>query len=86
MEVRMATFTALFIENAEYTHGRLPHFRHSKKRGGLSVALADGSGKYMKAIKWVNNPSNGELFVQRYAPRIRISPYPVGNRTGYPDP
>ena len=64
-----------YLENYERYWGRLPHFRHSKK-GGLCVAFADGSGKYVKPLEWAN--VGGTRYVKRYTPRTRVSPYEVG--------
>jgi prepilin-type N-terminal cleavage/methylation domain-containing protein len=70
-----------FLENMELAWGRIPHRRHSND-GGVSVALADGSGKYTRPIAWVTltNPRTRQLdrFVLRYSQRIRISPYNAG--------
>ena len=69
-----------FLENFERTWGRLPHLRHGGK-GGLAVALADGSGVFAKPIEWVDlrGPTGAMVrYVKRYNPRIRISPYEVG--------
>ncbi len=64
-----------YLENYEWVWGRLPHYRHSPK-GGLAVAFADGSGKYVQPIEW---KKRGNVpYVKRYAPRVRVSPYPVG--------
>lgn len=60
-----------YFENYEYSQQRLPHFRHGSK-GGVTVSLMDGSGKYMKAVRWKGS------YVERYAPRVRISPYNMG--------
>jgi len=60
-----------YFENYEASQERLPHFRHGNK-GGVTVSLMDGSGKYLKAVRWKGQ------FVERYAPRIRISPYNMG--------
>ncbi|MHC4445745.1 MAG: prepilin-type N-terminal cleavage/methylation domain-containing protein [Planctomycetota bacterium] len=59
-----------------------PLFRHSKK-GGLCVALADGSSVYAKPIEWVTqyDPKvyqRERRYVKRFTPRIRVSPYNVG--------
>ena len=64
-----------YLENYEFYWGRLPHFRHSKK-GGVAVAFADGSGRYIQPIEWVSY--RGKMYVKRYAPRARVSPYNVG--------
>ena len=42
-----------YIENSEFIWTRFPHDRHG--RGGLSVALADGSGAQLEATEWVLN-------------------------------
>jgi len=59
-----------------------PLYRHSKK-GGLCIAMADGSGVYAKPIEWVKQydvkvTQLERLYVKRFAPRIRVSPYNVG--------
>lgn len=64
-----------YFENYERYWNRLPHKRHGDK-GGLSVAVADGSAVFMKAVDWTT--IDGRRYVKRYAPRIRISPYNVG--------
>lgn len=64
-----------YIENYEREWGRLPHFRHSKK-GGLACAFADGSGQYLKPLEWTT--ISGKMYVKRYGPRARVSPYEVG--------
>jgi len=64
-----------YLENYERTWGRLPHFRHTKK-GGLCVAFADGSDKYLQPLEWVT--VGVTRYVKRYAPRARVSPYEVG--------
>lgn len=64
-----------YLENYEKIHGRLPHFRHSKK-GGLASAFADGSGQYLKPLEWTT--ISGKMYVKRYGPRARVSPYEVG--------
>jgi hypothetical protein len=64
-----------FLENYERTWGRLPHSRHSVD-GGLNVAMADGSGRHVRAVEWTN--ILGTSYVKRYAPRTRVSPYQVG--------
>lgn len=64
-----------YVENFEAVWGRLPHLRHSNQ-GGLAAACADGSAKYMKPIQWTT--INNQSYVLRYAPRLRISPYNVG--------
>lgn len=64
-----------YLENYEKYWGRLPHFRHSPK-GGLAVALADGSGTYVQPLEWIKDGI--KTYVKRYAPRIRVSPYDVG--------
>ncbi len=64
-----------YIENYERVWGRLPHRRHSAN-GGLAVATADGSGRYIKPVEWVT--LDGKPYVKRYAPRVRVSPYGVG--------
>lgn len=64
-----------YLENYEWVWGRLPHYRHSPK-GGNAVAFADGSGKYVQPIEWTKKGS--VPYVKRYAPRVRVSPYPVG--------
>lgn len=64
-----------YLENYERAHGRLPHFRHSGK-GGIAVALADGSGKHLKPLRF--KTIGGKSYVERYGPRVRVSPYNVG--------
>ncbi|MDM8005210.1 MAG: hypothetical protein QUV05_03535 [Phycisphaerae bacterium] len=64
-----------YLENYERVHGRLPHFRHGKK-GGVASAFADGSGQYLKPLEWIS--ISGKMFVKRYGPRARVSPYEVG--------
>jgi prepilin-type N-terminal cleavage/methylation domain-containing protein len=64
-----------FLANYEYGTGRLPHFRHSTK-GGITAAFADGSGTYLKPLRFVNR--GGKQFVQSYTPRGRVSPYESG--------
>jgi len=64
-----------YLENYEKFWGRLPHYRHSKK-GGVTVAFADGSGKYIQPLEWITY--GGIRYVKRYAPRARVSPYKVG--------
>jgi len=59
-----------------------PLFRHSD-RGGLCVALADGSSVFAQPIEWVNQydlkvTGTERLYVQRFNQRIRVSPYKVG--------
>jgi prepilin-type N-terminal cleavage/methylation domain-containing protein len=68
-----------YIENFEFNQARLPHFRHGGK-GGLTVGMADGSGKYLKALKFIEDNRFGKKvpFVERYGPRARISPYRTG--------
>ncbi|UCD29322.1 MAG: type II secretion system protein, partial [Planctomycetota bacterium] len=67
-----------YLENYEKYWGRLPHFRHSTK-GSVAVAFADGSGKHIVPVEWVegHNPVTHKAtrFVKRYAPRARVSPY-----------
>jgi prepilin-type N-terminal cleavage/methylation domain-containing protein len=60
-----------YFENYEFSQQRLPHFRHGNK-GGVTVSRMDGSGVYMRALRWKGQ------FVQLYGPRIRISPYNPG--------
>ena len=48
-----------------------------QQEGGLAVAFADGSGKYIKPIEWVS--ISGRQYVKLYAPRPRVSPYKVGH-------
>jgi prepilin-type N-terminal cleavage/methylation domain-containing protein len=69
-----------YLENAEYTNGQLPHRRHDQQRGGLCVSMADGSSKYAKAVRWkdIDDGSRKGHFVSLYSPRVRVSPYPVG--------
>lgn len=69
------TINGPYLENYERAWNRLPHFRHSEK-GGLAVAFADGSGRYIKPIEWVT--ISGRLYVKRYEPRARVSPYKPG--------
>lgn len=71
-----------YIENAEYSLKRFPHFRHSNK-GGLTSAFADGSAKFLKPLRFTRDG-----YVERYGPNARISPYSVGPniRTRYPQP
>jgi prepilin-type N-terminal cleavage/methylation domain-containing protein len=64
-----------YLENYELAWGRLPHFRHSS-RGGLTVAMADGSGKYIKPLQWFS--IGNKRFVKQYAAKVRVSPYNVG--------
>jgi prepilin-type N-terminal cleavage/methylation domain-containing protein len=59
-----------YISNFEHS-GRLPHFRHSSK-GGLTTGLADGSGRYLKPLRF---ESTDAKYVERYEPRGRITPY-----------
>jgi len=68
-----------YLENYEKYFGRLPHFRHSKK-GSVSVALADGSGRTIEPVEWDEGlgRSGNSFYVRRYAPRVRVSPYEVG--------
>jgi prepilin-type N-terminal cleavage/methylation domain-containing protein len=74
-----------YIEHAEYIYTRLPHQRHGK--GGLTVALADGSGLRLKALNWVNNVRMYSQFdhkyivtdfVKDYSARIRVTPFNAG--------
>jgi len=60
-----------YFENYEFSQQRLPHFRHGNK-GGVTVSRMDGSGVYMRALRWKGD------YVQLYGPRIRISPYNPG--------
>jgi len=69
------TINGPYLENYERFWGRLPHFRHSKK-GGLAAAFADGSGQYVKPLQWIS--IGGVSYVKRYGPRVRVSPYEVG--------
>jgi len=60
-----------------------PIYRHSKK-GGLCVALADGSGVYAKPIEWITLhdikvTDQERFYVKRFSRRIRISPYNTGS-------
>ncbi len=64
-----------YLENYEREWGRLPHFRHGKK-GGVASAFADGSGQYLKPLEWTT--ISGKMYVKRYGPRARVSPYKVG--------
>jgi prepilin-type N-terminal cleavage/methylation domain-containing protein len=74
-----------YIQHAEYIFTRLPHHRHGK--GGLTVALADGSGLRLKALQWVDNCrmysqfDHGYItidFVKEYNAHIRVTPFNVG--------
>jgi prepilin-type N-terminal cleavage/methylation domain-containing protein len=76
-----------YIEHSEYIFTRLPHNRHG--RGGLSVALADGSSMRLRPLHWVNNcriysqfdrTFIGIDFVKDFNARIRVTPL----RTGTP--
>ena len=69
-----------YLENAEYTNGRLPHNRHARSKGGVCTAMADGSGHYVKPVRWEEVDAGGTvgLFVSVYSPRVRVSPYEVG--------
>jgi prepilin-type N-terminal cleavage/methylation domain-containing protein len=64
-----------YLQNFERIWGRLPHFRHSDK-GGIATSFADGSATYAKPIQWVT--VGNKRYVARYAPRVRVSPYEVG--------
>jgi prepilin-type N-terminal cleavage/methylation domain-containing protein len=72
-----------YIQNMDfYRPGRVPGKRHSKK-GGLSIALADGSGTYAKPIgplvKTYSKTSKQPFMIpERYDKDIRVSPYKVG--------
>lgn len=77
MLVTWGDFHGPYLENYEWMATRLPHSRHSEG-GGLCVAFADGSGRYVKPAGWVTNPRDGERYVTRYIPRVRVSPYDVG--------
>jgi hypothetical protein len=60
----------------------LPHFRHSNK-GGLAAAFGDGSGRYLKPLKFTTDG-----FVVQYGPTARVSPYKPGAniRKTFPQP
>lgn len=64
-----------YLENYEWAWARLPHKRHGPK-GGIAAALADGSGKFLMPLSWKG--AEGRLWVARYGPRVRVSPYNAG--------
>jgi prepilin-type N-terminal cleavage/methylation domain-containing protein len=70
-----------FLENVSARYARLPVLRHSRK-GGLSVASADGSARYAKPLLWKTrrNPVTlkEEQYVAQFSPTVRVSPYEVG--------
>jgi prepilin-type N-terminal cleavage/methylation domain-containing protein len=69
-----------YLENVDASNNRLAPWRHSSD-GGLCVALADGSGKYAKAMGpfitkgTPNHPDIIRRYATRFGPRIRVSPY-----------
>ncbi len=78
-------FAGPYLENSEWIWTRLPHKRHDK--AGLSVALADGSGTKVKALRWIKDVQvYSEFdhkyvyvdFVKQYNARIRVTPRHVG--------
>jgi hypothetical protein len=78
-------FNAPFLENVSYTYELLPLRRHLE--GGVGVALADGAGVMLRALKWTQpklvyeslpQGYNKYKFVEQYSRRVRVSPYQVG--------
>ena len=66
-----------------FIHHGLPVNRH-RKQGGLAAAMADGHGKYLRAVAWVDHDVEGgpvQKFVERFSPHPRITPYEPFART-----
>lgn len=65
-----------YLENVQRTWFRLPMDRHSL--GRINVGLADGSGKTAKATGFIMDVTTGEKVPTGFSPKVRVSPYNVG--------
>lgn len=72
-----------YLGDTNQTHGtRIPTDRHPN--GSVNVLFADSHGETVEPIEW-DDQHNGINLPSRYAPRVRVSPYPpMGNAENEP--